>query len=278
MNVEKTYTLANDVQIPSIGFGTWQIPEGDVAYQSTAQALASGYRHIDTAAAYGNEESIGRAVRDSGVKREEIFITSKLKAEKKGYQVALDEFQGTIDRLGVKYLDLYLIHAPKPWGDNGDGMNFMDLNIESWKAMIKLYEEGKIRAIGVSNFKPMHIEPLIQATGVVPHVDQIYLAPGYLQEETVQYAREHDILIEAYSPFATGRLFNNPEVFKIAEKYGKTPAQLALRWSLQRGFLPLPKSQTPSRITANLDVYDFAISEPDLDLIDRLQVPPKRNP
>lgn len=277
MNFMKEYVLRNGVKIPSLGFGTWQIPEGEVAINSTKLALDAGYRHIDTAAAYQNEESIGKAIRDSGIKREEIFLTSKLRSSLKGYEVALAEFEGTIQRLGVEYLDLYLIHAPKPWGADGDGSEYMTLNIDTWKAFIKLYEEGKIRAIGVSNFMPMHIQPLIEATGFAPHVDQIYLCPGYLQEATVEFASKHGILIEAYSPFATGRLFACEGIHELASKYGKTAAQIALRWSLQRGFLPLPKSATASRIAENLKVFDFDILEEDLLKIDVLSVPPKKN-
>ncbi|MBN2504370.1 MAG: aldo/keto reductase [Bacilli bacterium] len=275
MTVKKHYTLSNGVEIPSVGFGTWQIPSGEEAYNSTLFALKSGYRHIDTAAAYQNERSIGEAIRDFGIKREDLFITSKLRAEKKGYAVAMQEFNDTLERLGTDYLDLYLIHAPKPWGTPGDGMDYMELNIESWKAFIDLHNAGKIRSIGVSNFKPMHLQPLIEATKVVPQVDQIYLCPGSMQDETVEFAKKHNILIEAYSPFATGRLFKAKNINEIAEKYGKSPAQIALRWSLQRGFLPLPKSVTPERIKANLDVFDFEISEADMQLIDKLDVPPR---
>lgn len=270
MKIEKEYILSNGVIIPSIAFGTWQIPNGEVAYQSTKDALEAGYRHIDTAAAYGNEESVGKAIKDSGLKRAEVFITSKLKAELKGYQITMDEFHKTLDRLGVKYLDLYLIHAPKPWGSSKDALEYTDLNIESWKAFVKLYHDGYIRSIGVSNFGPEHIKPLIDATGFVPHVNQIYLNPGVLQEETVLFAREHHILIEAYSPFATGRLFESKEIHEIAEKYHKNAGQIALRWSLQHGHLPLPKSVHKQRIAENLNVFDFEITDEDMMRIDQL--------
>lgn len=274
MKVTKEYQLSNGVIIPSVGFGTWQIPNGKEAYESTLFALKAGYRHIDTAAAYGNEESVGQAIKDSGLKREEIFITSKLKAELKGYQVAIDEFAKTIKKLGVDYLDLYLIHAPKPWSVHSDGTEYTEGNIASWKAFIELYEKGKIRSIGVSNFRPPHIQPLIDATGFVPHVDQIFLCPGATQKETVEYAKAKNILIEAYSPLATGRLFKVEIMQQFAEKYEKSLAQVAIRWSLQRGFLPLPKSVTPSRIENNFDVWDFNISDEDLDSIDNIVLPP----
>lgn len=271
--IQKEYRLRNGVLIPAIGFGTWQIPSGEEAYQATLAALKAGYRHIDTAAAYGNEASIGQAIRDSGIPREEIFITSKLKAELKGYQTALDEFQKTIDRLGIEVLDLYLIHAPKPWHIHTDGLEYTEANIETWKAFVELYKQGKVRAIGVSNFGVKHLRPLIHATDFPPHANQIYLCPGTPQEETVQYSQPYGILTEAYSPFATGRLFKVEAFRQLADKYGVTPAQLAVRWSLQKGHLPLPKSVTPERIANNLDVFDFEIVSSDMDQIDKIQIP-----
>lgn len=271
--MKKEYTLRNGVTIPAIGFGTWQIPPGDEAYQATLTALKAGYRHIDTAAAYGNEASIGQAIRDSGIPRSEIFITSKLKAELKGYQTALDEFQKTIDRLGIDVLDLYLIHAPKPWHIHSDGLEYTEQNIETWKAFVQLYRQGKVRAIGVSNFGVNHLRPIIHATDFPPHADQIYLCPGTPQEETAALAKDYGILIEAYSPFATGRLFKVQAFLDLAKQYQVTPAQLAVRWSLQKGHLPLPKSVTPERIQNNLDVDGFQISKPDMAIIDHIQIP-----
>ncbi len=273
MKVQKEYLLKNGVRIPSVGFGTWQIPNGKEAYDSTLHALKCGYRHIDTAAAYGNEASVGQAIKDSGLKREEVFITSKLKAELKGYETAKKEFQKTIDLLGVTYLDLYLIHSPKPWHIHSDGTEYTAQNIESWRAFIELYQEGKIRAIGVSNFRPEHLKPLIEATGFVPIVNQIFLCPGAMQKETVEFSKPYGILTEAYSPFATGRIFKIDIMQQMAEKYQKSLAQIAIRWSLQRGFLPLPKSVTPERITNNLDVWAFEINEADMLIIDTIQIP-----
>jgi diketogulonate reductase-like aldo/keto reductase len=276
MDINKEYKLSNDVVIPSIGFGTWQIPAGEIAYQSTLDAIQAGYRHIDTAAAYQNEESIGQAIRDSGLKRKDLFVTTKLRADRKGYSITLDEFYASLSRLGLDYLDLYLIHWPKPWGVDSDGKEYESQNIECWKAMIDLYHEGKIRSIGVSNFYPMHLDPIIQATGFSPHVDQIPVWPGNVPEETVAYAKAHSILIEAYSPLATGRLFQVPEIHELAKKYQKSPAQIALRWSLQHGFLPLPKSVTKERIVANIALFDFEIDKADMRQIDHLSVPPKK--
>ena len=275
MKAKTDYLLANGVTIPAIGFGTWQLPGGQPAYDAAVHALKAGYRHLDTAAAYQNEASIGKALKDLGVRRESVFVTSKLRADKHGYAVTIAEFTESIARLGLDYLDLYLIHWPKPWGAPGDGSDYADQNVETWKAMIKLYKEGRIRAIGVSNFQPMHLDPLLERTGFAPHVNQIYLCPGTLQSETVAFCRQRGTLIEAYSPFATGRLFKVDKIHELAAKYGKEPAQVAIRWSLERGFLPLPKSTTPARITANLDVYDFELLPEDLALLDHLEVPPK---
>lgn len=272
MDVKKEYILRNGVVIPAIGFGTWQIPNGEEAYQSVRWALEAGYRHIDTAAAYGNEKSVGEAIRDSGLKREEVFITSKLKAELKGYQTALDEFAKTIKRLGVDYLDLYLIHAPKPWDVNSDGLEYTAQNIETWKAFIDLFKAGKIRAIGVSNFMVSHLRPLIEATGFAPHVNQVFLCPGDAKPELDVFSKPYGILIEAYSPFATGRIFSSEKLQDIAAKYQKSMAQVALRWSLQKGFLPLPKSVTAERIKNNLDVFDFSLAESDVLELDHLNL------
>ena len=275
MKARKDYLLANGISIPAIGFGTWQIPDGEAAYNATIQAVEAGYRHLDTAAAYQNEPSIGKAIRDLGLRREEIFVTSKLKADKNGFDTTMNEFYLTLERLGLSYLDLYLIHWPKPFGTEGNGEEYFQKNVESWKAMIKLHKEGKIRAIGVSNFKPLHLDPLIEQTGFHPHVNQISLCPGNMQEETVSYCKERGTLLEAYSPLATGRLFKVDKIHLLADKYHKSPAQIAIRWSLERGFLPLPKSTTPSRIAENIDVYDFELAFEDLLILDKLEVPPK---
>lgn len=270
------YVLSNGVRIPSVGFGTWQIQNGAEAYDATRHALKVGYRHVDTAAAYGNEESVGRALRDAGLSRDEVFVTSKLKAELKGYRTARDEYEQTIRRLGVDKLDLYLIHAPKPWSVNSSGLEYTEQNIETWKAFVDLYKEGRVRSIGVSNFRPEHLRPIIDATGFAPHANQIFLCPGDPQKATVDFSRPYGILTEAYSPLATGRIFKVESLHRIAAKYGVTIAQLAIRWSLQKGFLPLPKSVTPERIANNLDVYGFDISAFDLAEMEDIVLPPWR--
>lgn len=262
------YTLSNGVKIPKLALGTWQIT-GPSAYDAVLYALEAGYLHIDTALAYTNEKEIGKAIKDSNLKRESLFITSKLPAEIKGYEETLKAFNETISNLGLEYLDLYLIHAPWPWEQMGKDCT--KENIESWKAMIKLYNEGKIKAIGVSNFDAKDIDALIKATSFTPMVNQIYYHPGCRRYKMDEYAKGHNILIEAYSPFATGRIFGSKELKEIAQKYNVTVAQLALKWCLDRNTLPLPKSTHKERIIDNLNL-DFEISTDDLDLIDKVKL------
>ncbi|MDW7658567.1 MAG: aldo/keto reductase [Bacillota bacterium] len=259
-SLTSTYRLNNGIDIPCVGFGTWQAENGDQAYKAVRAAIDAGYRHIDTAAAYGNEESIGKAVRDSGIPREEIFITSKLRNFDHGYAETLAAFDLTMQRLGLDYLDLYLIHWPNParfrecW---------QETNAASWKAFEELYQAGRIRSIGISNFRPHHMDELLKTATIVPMVNQIRLCPGDTQDETVAYCRERNILLEAYSPLGTGKVFDVPELQEMAKKYNKTIAQISLRWSLQMGFLPLPKSTTPSRIKENADLFDFELTAED---------------
>ena len=261
-----TYKLSNGVEIPCIGFGTWQTPNGDVAVQAVQCALESGYRHIDTAAVYGNEASVGKAIRMSGVRREELFVTTKLWNNRHSYAQALKAFDESLDKLGLDYLDLYLIHWPNPI-DLREGDRWIQANAEAWRAMEELYEAGRIRAIGISNFRVHHMEALLKTAKVVPHVNQIRLCPGDTQDETVAFSRAHGMLAEAFSPLGFGRIFEGPEMQALAQKYGRSIAQICIRWSLQRGYLPLPKSVTPSRIQENLKVFDFALDDEDVSLI-----------
>ncbi|NLG87748.1 MAG: aldo/keto reductase [Clostridiaceae bacterium] len=263
-SLKDCYTMHNGVCIPCIGFGTWQIPDGEAAVSAVKTALSVGYRHIDTAAVYGNEESVGLAIRQSGVPREEIFVTSKLWNDAHGYKNTMDAFERTMERLGLDYLDLYLIHWPNPIKYRN---RWQEANAGTWKAMEELYKAGRIRSIGVSNFRIHHIEELLKTAAVVPMVNQIRLCPGDTQDELVKYCREHNILIEAYSPLGTGKIFDVPEMKAFAEKYNKTIAQICIRWSLQMGFLPLPKSTNPERIKENSDVFDFELSQEDVEKI-----------
>ncbi|WP_432763374.1 aldo/keto reductase [Enterococcus gallinarum] len=262
-----SYTLSNNVSIPELGFGTWQTPNGDVAVSAVKKALEVGYRHIDTAQGYKNEDSVGQAIKESGIPREEIVLTTKLWNENHSYDLVLSSFEESLKKLQTDYIDLFLIHWPNPVKFRD---NWQSANAETWRAMEELYQAGKIKAIGVSNFLPHHFEELKKTATIFPMVNQIFLAPGELQKEVVSYCQEHNVLLEAYSPLGTGKIFDVPEMQELSDKYGKTIAQIAIRWSLQHGFLPLPKSVTPSRIEENLAVFDFELSDEDMQRIDQL--------
>lgn len=266
-SLTSTYKLSNGIEIPVVGFGTWQTPDGEVAVQSVKEALHAGYRHIDTAQGYGNEESVGRAISESGIPREDIFVTSKLGNGQHSYDLVMQSFEESLKKLQTDYLDLFLIHWPNPLGFRE---NWEQANADTWRAFEELYESGKIKAIGVSNFLPHHLETLSKTAKIMPMVNQIFLAPGELQESVVSYAHEHHMLLEAYSPLGTGKIFDVPEMKQLAETHKKSIAQVAIRWSLQHGFLPLPKSVTPSRIKENTQVFDFELSESEMATIDAL--------
>ncbi len=268
MSLTDTYTLANGVKIPIVGFGTWQTPDGEVAEKSVIEALKAGYRHIDTAAAYGNEESVGRGIAKSGIAREDIFVTTKLWNANHSYELAKKAIDESLNKLGLDYLDLYLIHWPNPkeFRDHWE-----EANQQTWKAMEEAVDEGKIRALGISNFLPHHIDSLLETARIKPVVNQIFLNPSDRQEEVVTYNQTHDILSEAYSPLGTGKIFSIPELKDIAEKYNKTIAQVVLRWSLQHEFLPLPKSVHAERIVENAQLFDFELSKEDMAAIDQLE-------
>lgn len=260
----QNYTLANGVQIPAVGLGTWQTPDDETGYQAVLSALKLGYRHIDTAQGYRNEDIVGRAVRDSGISREEVFITSKLDNPNHGYDNTIRSFEETLQKLGTDYVDLFLIHWPNPLQYRS---TWQQTNAETWKAFEELYYAGKIRAIGISNFRQHHIDELLKTAEITPMVNQIRLCPGDTQDELVKYCRERNILLEAYSPLGTGQIFKVLEMQALAEKYHKSIAQICIRWSLQNGFLPLPKSVTAERISENIDVFGFELSDEDVGLI-----------
>jgi diketogulonate reductase-like aldo/keto reductase len=259
-----TFVLNNGIEIPCIGFGTWQTPDGKTAVDSVRYAVETGYRHIDTAAIYGNEKSVGRGIRESGINRAELFITTKLWNSNRGYDTTLKAFDASLENLGLDSVDLYLIH----WPANRDGG--ARINSETWRAFEKLYKDGLVKAIGVSNFLEHHLRMLLDEAEVVPAVNQIEFHPGQMQLETVSFCKSNGILVEAWSPLGTGRMLNNPELSEIALKYGKSVAQLCIRWVLQNGALPLPKSVTPSRIKENLEVFDFEISDADIRTINSM--------
>lgn len=263
-----TYTLNNGVKIPVVGFGTWQTPDGEVAEKSVLAALNSGYRHIDTAAAYGNEESVGRAIKKSGIRRDELFVTTKLWNSDHGYENTKKAIDTSLMKLGLDYLDLYLIHWPNPVAMRD---NWAELNSESWQAMEEAQKAGKIRAIGVSNFRKHHLDALLENADVIPAVNQIYLNPSDLESDVRKENDKHQILSEAYSPLGTGDLLGNELVNKLAQEHGKSPAQILIRWSLEHGFLPLPKSVHEEYIKANGQVFAFSLSADEMKLLDGLE-------
>ncbi len=265
--ISDTFKIYNGVEIPCMGLGTWQSKD-EVARISVLSALSHGYKLIDTAAAYGNERGVGAGIKDSGMKREEIFVTSKLRNAEHGYKATLDAFDLTMSKLGLDYLDLYLIHWPNPVQFRTTWKKAMQ---DTWKAFEELYEAGKIRAIGISNFMPHHIEALMETAKIKPMVNQLKLCPGITQPEIVDYCNKNDILVEAYSPFGTGTVFASPKMKELAEKYNKTIGQLCLRWCLQMGFVSLPKSANPMRIRDNTQIFDFEIDKKDMDIISTLE-------
>ena len=241
--------------IPQVGFGVFLIPPEDTA-QAVRTALEAGYRHIDTAQMYGNEEGVGRGIKDSGLPRDDVFVTTKLTNRGHGYDSAMRELDASLQRLGFDYVDLYLIHWPVPRKDR---------YVETWKAFEKLAADGRARSIGVSNFQRAHLDRLATETGTVPAVNQIELHPKLQQPELRRHDREHGIATEAWSPLAQGAVLEDETIRNLAEKSGKTPAQVILRWHIQLGTIVIPKSVTPSRIRENLDVLDFELADEDMD-------------
>jgi diketogulonate reductase-like aldo/keto reductase len=250
-----TITLNNGVVMPQLGFGVFQVPDAETA-DAVSTALKAGYRSIDTAAAYRNEKGVGTAIAESGLKRDELFITTKLANPDQGYDSTLRAFDNSIGALGLEFVDLYLIHWPRPANDQ---------YLDTWRAFERLYADGRVRAIGVSNFNPDHLQRVFDNSGVVPAVNQIELHPFLVQEELRAFDAEHGIATEAWSPLAKGgELLSNPTVTGIAERLGRTPAQVVLRWHLQLGNVIIPKSVTPSRIAENLDVFGFELGADDV--------------
>ncbi|MDH6242986.1 aldo/keto reductase [Mycobacterium sp. OTB74] len=247
-------TLNDGAVIPAVGLGVWQTPADDTESAVTA-ALHAGYRHIDTAAAYGNEPEVGRGLKNSGVARADVFVVTKLWNSEHGYDKTLAAFDASMKRLGLDYLDLYLIHWPMP---------AQNLFVETFKAFAQLRDEGRIRSIGVSNFEPEHLTALIDGTGIVPAVNQIELHPLWPQAELRETHARLGIATEAWSPLGQGSLLQDPTVVAVADRHGKTPAQALIRWHLQLGNIVIPKSVNPDRIASNFNVFDFELSEQDM--------------
>jgi 2,5-diketo-D-gluconate reductase A len=258
---QPTVTLNDGTQMPQLGFGVFQVPNEETAAAVSA-AFEAGYRAIDTAAMYRNEEGVAKAIADSGIPRDELFITTKLNNDGHGYDDAMRAFEASRTRLGLDYVDLYLIHWPLP---------AQDRYVDTWRAFEKLRSDGLARSIGVSNFQPAHLQRLLDETDVVPALNQIELHPYLTQEALRAFDAEHGIATEAWSPIAKGgELLSDPAITSLAEKYGKTPAQIVIRWHLQLGNVVIPKSVTPARIKENIDVFDFELADDDVTSISEL--------
>jgi diketogulonate reductase-like aldo/keto reductase len=257
-----TLALNNDVVIPQLGFGVWQVPSEGTA-KAVRTALDSGYRSIDTAAAYRNEAGVGEAIRSSGLPRQDLFVATKLWNSDQGYDPALRAFDASLSELGLDYVDLYLIHWPLPKRDN---------YVDTWRALEKLHADGRVRAVGVSNFQVPHLRRLLDETEIVPAVNQVELHPNLQQAALREFHAEHGIVTEAWSPLAQGALLSEVIVTSLAAKYGKSPAQIVLRWHLQLGNVVIPKSVTPSRIAENIDVFDFELADDDMTVISELDM------
>lgn len=258
-NIRETITLHNGVKMPQLGFGVFKVKNGNETVESVKKAVEVGYRAIDTAAIYENEEGVGQAIRECGVPREELFITSKVWNTEQGYDKTLKAFEDSLNRLGLEYLDLYLIHWPGK-----------DKYLETWRALEKLYKDGKVKSIGVSNFHIHHLENLLANSEVKPVVNQIELHPLLTQVEIRDYCAKHEIKVESWSPLGRGNLLEEPTINHIAKKHGKSPAQVLIRWHLQHDLVVIPKSITPSRIKENAEVFDFSLSLNEMNQIDAL--------
>ena len=265
--VKKSVVLANGTEMPTIGYGTWQVENSPAGADAVAEAIKAGYRHIDGAARYENEVSVGEGIRKSGIAREELFVTSKVWFTHRKYEQVLTAFDTTLMDLGLEYVDLYLIHWPAV-ANNYE--NWEEVNAETWRAMETIYRSGMAKAIGVSNFLPHHLEPLLKTAEIVPMVNQIEFRPGYPQTECAVWCMEHGIVPEAWRPLGAGAALKGELMTELSAKYGKTPAQICLRWVLQHGLAPLVKSANPERMRENLQIYDFELSAEDMVKIDAL--------
>lgn len=258
---DQTHIALNDgARIPQVGLGVWQTPN-DEAAPAVKAALSAGYRHVDTAAVYENEEGVGEGIRQSGIDRSEIYLTTKLWNTEQGYDQTLKAFDASLKRLGTDYVDLYLIHWPSA---------HRGLFVDTWKAFVKLKEEGRAKSIGVSNFYPEHIEKIIAETGVTPVINQIELHPDFQQREARAFHEKHGIATQSWSPLGQGKLLAHPAIADIAAKLDRTPAQVIIRWHIDNGLVVIPKSVTPSRISENFKVFDFKLSAEDLDTLNGL--------
>ncbi|MDA4113638.1 MAG: aldo/keto reductase [Thaumarchaeota archaeon] len=259
LTITSTRRLNSGQEIPLLGLGVYQTPAGRVTQEAVKFALKVGYRHIDTASLYGNEEDVGRGVRDSGVPREQVFVTTKLWNSDHGYDSALSACAKSLRRLGLGYIDLYLIHWP-----------VTELRGETWRALVELQRRGSCRAIGVSNYTVRHLQELLDSSEVTPAVNQVEFNPFLCQEELLRFCNDKGIQLEAYSPLTRGHKLRHPTVLDVAKRYSRSPAQIMIRWSLQHGLVVIPKSARPERIKENSEVFDFEISSADMSRLDSL--------
>jgi diketogulonate reductase-like aldo/keto reductase len=265
MILEENYTLTNGIKIPKLGLGTWFINNNDVV-QAVKNAVELGYRHIDTAQAYQNEKGVGDGIKACGVKRDELFVTTKLAAEVKSYDDAVKSIDNSLKALGLEYIDLMIIHSPRPWAKFSDEDPHFEGNREAWRALEEAYKAGKLKSIGISNFEKADIENILKNCSVKPMVNQILVHISNTPKELIDYCQENDILVEAYSPIAHGELLKNEEVKKMAENYKVSIPQLSIRYVLQLGTLALPKTANPAHMKSNADV-DFIISDEDMEFL-----------
>ena len=259
--------LSNGLEIPSIGYGTYKITESASGVKVVKDALAAGYRLLDTAAMYHNEQEVGEAVVESGLPRKEIFVTSKVANPDRGYDSTLRAFDRSLRLLEMDYLDLYLIHWP---ADKARFADWKKINSDTWRALERLLYEGRVKAIGVSNFMTEHLEALAETARVLPMVNQIEFHPGWMQPGVLEWCRRNNVVVEGWSPLGRTRVLEDPLLVGIARRYGKSVAQICLRWAVQHGVVPLPKSVSPERMKSNLDIFDFSLSEADMRLIDSM--------
>jgi diketogulonate reductase-like aldo/keto reductase len=269
MILEETYTLSNGVEIPKLGLGTWFINNQDVI-QAVKDAAKIGYRHIDTAQAYRNESGVGDGIRACGVNRADMFVTTKLAAEAKSYEKAVASIDGSLQKMGLDYIDMMIIHSPQPWAQFRGEDCFFEGNCAAWRALEEAYQAGKLRAIGLSNFGERDIDNILESCSVKPMANQILAHISNTPAELIQYTQDKGILVEAYSPIGHGELLKNEEIAKMAAKYGVTVPQLSIRYDLQLGLLPLPKTANPEHMKTNADV-DFVISEEDMHTLKNVE-------
>lgn len=266
-DLQGTVTLSNDVEMPYFGLGVFQSEEGEEVMNAVKWAIEAGYRHVDTAALYRNEKGVGQAILESGIDRKEMFVTSKVWNSDQGYDQTLKAFDTSLNKLGFDYLDLYLVH----WPVSG---KYKD----TWKALEKLYKDGKVRAIGVSNFMQHHLEDLMQDAEIMPMVNQVEFHPRLVQQELVDFCLKNNIRHEAWSPLMQGKVLDLPEIKAIAKKYGKSTAQVTLRWDLQKGVITIPKSVHKERIVSNADIFDFSLSDEEMKTLDSLDKGERNGP